>query len=225
MRPLELFRTATFRLAFAYLRLFAVSVLSACSASSTGARRASWPPQADETIRAEVQGLGEQYKRRLIGGLRTIIMERSARSPRSIYLLSLGDVVLAGNLAAWPQDAIVTAPGWINFNYVRADDEDKTVRPARASQIALLGGYRLLVGRDMNEVNAVESTIRTTLLWSLAITGFFGVVGGVWISRVVVRRLEVINRTSREIMSGDLTRRIPHAGQPRRTRRSRRQPE
>ena len=169
--------------------------------------------QADETIAAEALGLGEQYKRRLIGGLRTIVYERSQRQGRSsLYLLSLGDVALAGNLSTWPTDAVETAPGWINFTYVRADDEDREVRPGRAFHISLLGGYKLLVGRDVKEVNAIESTIRSTLLWSLAITGLFGVIGGVWISRNVMRRLEVINRTSRDIMLGDLTRRIPMQG-------------
>ncbi|MBL9096675.1 MAG: HAMP domain-containing histidine kinase [Alphaproteobacteria bacterium] len=211
MRPLDVFRTATFRLAFAYLILFAVSVLLLLGFiywRTAGFMAA----QADETIRAEVQGLGEQYKRRLIGGLRTIIVERSARARNSLYLLSLGDVPLAGNLPGWPPNAVETAPGWINFNYVRGVDDDSEVRPARAARVELLGGYKLLVGRDMTEVNAVESTIRSTLLWSLAITGFFGVVGGVWISRNVMRRLELINRTSRDIMSGDLTRRIPMQG-------------
>ena len=76
MRPLDVFRTATFRLAFAYLILFAVSVLLLLGFiywRTAGFMAA----QADETIRAEVQGLGEQYKRRLIGGLRTIIVERT----------------------------------------------------------------------------------------------------------------------------------------------------
>lgn len=169
--------------------------------------------QADETIFAEFQGLIEQYKRRNIMGLRSIIVERASRpGQRTLYLLAFGDAPLAGNLSPWPADAQETAVGWINFSYARGVEGDKEVRPGRAVQAQLLGGFRLLVGRDMKEVNAIESTIRSTLLWALAITGFFGVAGGVWISRNVVRRLEVINRTSREIMSGDLTRRIPMQG-------------
>lgn len=213
MRFLDVLRTATFRLAFAYLCLFALSVMLLLGFIYW--RTAGFmATQADETIRAEVQGLAEQYKRRGILGLRTIIVERSSRAgQRSLYLLSFGGAPLAGNLSQWPGDAVETAKGWINFTYQRGvDEEDKEVRPGRAYQTDLSGGFRLLVGRDMKEVNAVEGTIRTTLLWALAITVFFGVVGGVWISRNVLRRLEAINRTSREIMSGDLTRRIPVVG-------------
>jgi signal transduction histidine kinase len=212
VRPLDVFRTATFRLAFAYLCLFAVSVMLLLGFIYW--RTAGFmATQADETIAAEALGLGEQYKRRDIAGLRTIIRERSYRlGQRSLYLLSLGGVPMAGNLTVWPSDAVQTSPGWVNFTYARGDDEDREVRPGRAFQIALPNGYALLVGRDMKEVNAIEGSIRQTLLWSLAITVFFGVVGGVWISRNVMRRLEVINRTSRDIMLGDLTRRIPMQG-------------
>lgn len=212
MRLLDVFRTATFRLAFAYLILFAVSVLLLLGFIYW--RTAGFmAQQADETIKAELQGLAEQWKRRGIMGLRTIIVERAQRpGQRTLYLLSFGDSPLAGNLSRWPHDATETAPGWINFSYSRGVEGDQETRPGRASISQMLGGFRLLVGRDMKEVNAIESTIRSTLLWALAITGFFGVAGGVWISRNVMRRLEAINRTSRDIMLGDLTRRIPMQG-------------
>ena len=211
MRPLDVFRTSTFKLAFAYLCLFAVSVLLLLG-FIYWRTAGSMATLANETIAAEVQGLGEQYKRRGINGLRAIIIERSSRPGQRLYLLSLGGIVLNGNLSSWPADGVITEPGWVNFTYTRGTDEDKETRPGRAFQIALPGGYALLVGRDMKEVNDIEGTIRQTLLWSLGITVLFGVVGGVWISRNVMRRLDLINRTSRDIMLGDLTRRIPMQG-------------
>jgi signal transduction histidine kinase len=212
VRLLEVFRTATFRLAFAYLCLFGVSVLLLLGFiywRTTG----FMATQADETINAEVQGLNEQYKRRGLLGLRSIIVERATRpGQRSLYLLSIGSSTLAGNLSQWPANAVETAPGWINFKYERGTEDDKESRPGRAMQFPLGGGFRLLVGRDVGELNAIEGAVRSTLLTALAITALFGVTGGVWISRNVLRRLEVINRTSREIMSGNLARRIPVQG-------------
>ncbi len=212
MRLLEVFRTATFRLAFAYLCLFGMSVLFLLGFiywRTTG----FMATQADETINAEFQGLNEQYKRRGLLGLRSIIVERSTRpGQRSLYLLSVNGRTLAGNLPQWPTDAIETAPQWINFNYERGTEDDKEMRPGRAMHFPFGGGFRLLVGRDVGELTAIEGAVRSTLLTALAITVFFGIVGGVWISRNVLHRLELINRTSREIMSGDLTRRIPVHG-------------
>lgn len=212
MRLLEVFRTATFRLAFAYLLLFGVSVLLLLGFiywRTTG----FMATQADETISAEVQGLHEEYKRRGLPGLRNVIVERLSRpGQRSLYLLNFGDNVLAGNLSSWPRDTVETAPGWINFSYERGSDGDRETRPARAMQFPMRGGFRLLVGRDVGELNAIEGAIRSTLLTALSITALFGIAGGVLISRNVLRRLEAINRTSEDIMSGNLAQRIPVQG-------------
>ncbi len=118
VRFLDVFRTATFRLAFAYLMLFAVSVLLVLG-FIYWRTAGSLATLSDETIKAEVQGLGEQYKRLNIVGLRTIIVERAARQSlrNSLYLLSIGDVPLAGNLSRWPPDAVATDRDWINFTY------------------------------------------------------------------------------------------------------------
>jgi signal transduction histidine kinase len=213
VRFLDVFRTATFRLAFAYLGLFAVSVLVVLG-FIYWRTAGTLSTLSDDAIRAEVQGLAEQYKRFNVMGLRTIIVERAARQSlrNSLYLLTMGDVPLAGNLSTWPPDAVATDRDWINFTYEREDDSEHEKRPGRAYQVTLSGGYRLLVGRDTKEVSAIGDAIRSTLMWAIGITGLIGVLGGVWMSRNVLRRLEVINRTSRDIMSGDLTRRIPVMG-------------
>ena len=212
VRLLDVFRTATFRLAFAYLLLFGVSVLLLLGFiywRTIG----FMAEQADETISAEVQGLNEEAKRRGLLGLRNVIVERLSRpGQRSLYLLTIGDNVLAGNLSSWPRDAVETEPQWVNFTYERGTDADKETRPARAMYFVFRGGFRLLVGRDVGELNAIEGAIRSTLLTALSITALFGIVGGVLISRNVLRRLDAINRTSEDIMSGNLSQRIPVQG-------------
>ena len=160
--------------------------------------------QSDETIQAEIIGLAEQYRRRGLEGLQQVVTERSARTTTSLYLLAGPDgTPIAGNVRGWPA-GITSGP--INFSY------GKEARPGRAILIILPNNYRLLVGRDMKQVNEAEGTIRNTLLYALGLTALFGVIGGAYISRNVMRRLELINRTSQEIMSGDLTRRIPVRG-------------
>ena len=206
---LELFRTATFRLAFTYVCLFAASVILLLGFIYW--RTAGFMlRQSDETIGAEVKGLAEQYVRRGIEGLRQVVMERSARASISLYLLAGPDgTPLAGNVRAWP---VGIASGPINFSYQRQVEDAKETRPGRAILIILPNNYRLLVGRDMKQESEAEDTIRNTLLYALGLTALFGVIGGAYISRNVMRRLELINRTSQEIMSGDLTRRIPVRG-------------
>ena len=224
VRLLDVFRTATFRLAFLYLLLFAVSILLVLGFIylRTAGTLATL---SDEAIRAEVQGLGEQYKRRLMPGLQGIIKERAQNPRNSLYLLASGDIPLAGNLSGWPPDAVADGQDWINFKYVREDDPAHEVRPGRAFHYDLPGGYRLLVGRDTKEVSAISDAIRQTLMWAIGIAGLVGIIGGMWISRNVLRRLETINRASRDIMSGRSHAASAGDGERRRTGRLGDEPE
>jgi signal transduction histidine kinase len=208
VRILDLFRTATFKLLLAYLVLFAASVIFLLGFIYW--RTAGFMSrQVDQTIAAEIQGLREQYLRRGLLGLRQIVLERSAgASGASLYILIAVDGRSLGNLPSWPEGATRDQGGWLNFEYLRGAAASK----ARGQQIALQGGWRLLVARDVADLKAIEATLENTLLYALGLTALFGVIGGAWIARVVLSRLDQINQTSQEIMSGDLSRRIPILG-------------
>ena len=74
------------------------------------------------------------------------------------------------------------------------------------------GGLRLLVGRDIRELAATRELIQDALAWGLAITAALALLGGWLMSAGVVRRIETINEVGREIMDGDLSRRVPSDG-------------
>lgn len=166
--------------------------------------------QVDQTIAAEIQGLSEQYRRRGLIGLRQIVLERAAgNAGASLYVLTAIDGrSLGGNLQALPVNAGRDAGGWLSFSYQRGDH----LSQARGQQLRLQGGFQLLVARDVSDLKAIEATLENTLLYALGLTALFGIIGGAWISRVVLSRLSQINQTSQEIMSGDLSRRIPIVG-------------
>jgi signal transduction histidine kinase len=213
VRILDLFRTATFRLAFAYLCLFAASVIILLGFIYW--RTAGFMSrQIDLTIDAEIQGLAEQYRRRGLLGLRQIVVERSARNAGvSLYLLTAFDgSPLGGNLGRWPDKPAQDRGGWINFEYTRASQEAPETSAARGRHIRLQGNFQLLVARDVRDLSAIEDTLQNTLLYALGLTTFFGVIGGAMISRAVLSRLNEINQTSQEIMQGDLSHRIPIRG-------------
>src|SRR6185503_15306164 len=52
----------------------------------------------------------------------------------------------------------------------------------------------------------------TTLPWTVVLILILGLVGGLLMSQNMLRRLDVINRTSGEIIAGDLSRRVPVNG-------------
>ncbi|HRK71012.1 MAG TPA: HAMP domain-containing sensor histidine kinase [Micropepsaceae bacterium] len=212
MRLLKLLRTTAFRLALVYVLVFAVSagLLIGFIYLSTSSFMAA---QTDETLNAEITGLEEQYRQRGLPGLRQIIIERSSRSESSLYLLANADLSrIAGNLSIWPADAEREPNGYMNFTYDRQVADGIEKRLARARQFRLPGNFYLLVGRDVVDRRGVEDLITDALLWAGALTLALGLLGGFVISRNMMSRIEAINRTSRDIMEGDLSRRVELTG-------------
>ncbi|HJR70089.1 MAG TPA: HAMP domain-containing sensor histidine kinase [Gammaproteobacteria bacterium] len=208
MRLPLLFRTAVFRLTLAYMALFALSV-GALSAFIYWATLGYLESQTNATIEAEINGLYEQFERRSLNGLRNVIEERVARDTegRSYYLLA--DAIgrpLAGNVTYWPIGVDDAHGQWVDF--VQRDSDT----PVRAMLLRVGPGLRLLVGRDIRELTAIRQMLRRASFYGITLTLGLALVGGVLLAVSAERRLAEINRTTRQIIAGDLTRRAPHRG-------------
>ena len=170
--------------------------------------------QTDATIEAEITGLAERYRLTSLDGLVRSIRERLGRNPTGSTVYLLTDPAfrpIAGNLDRWP-DATPGEDGWLSFTLEQAGLGEGAVHLARARTFVLRGGFHLLVGRDMHELTEIRALIVRTLIWGLGISVLLGVAGGFMMSRSTMRRIEAINETSREIIQGDLSRRIPTEG-------------
>lgn len=209
MRLPRLFRTNVFRLTLAYMALFALSV-GALSAFIYSATLGYLDTQTNAIIEAEISGLRETYERSGLGGLRDVIQERAARDyeqeRRSFYLLAnpIGEPV-AGNLRAWPIGANDALGQWVDFVQSGSDT------PVRALLLQV-GPYRLLVGRDIRELTAIRQVLRSASIYGISLTLALALVGGLLLAISAERRLAEINRTTRQIMAGDLSRRAPLKG-------------
>jgi signal transduction histidine kinase len=205
-----LLHSSTFRLALIYMVLFGASVLMLLGFIywSTAAYLTQ---QTDETIEAEIADLAERYRTAGLAGLTTLISARLSRKPAgsAIYLLvDKGLDPLLGNLDRWPR-GVAVKDGWMDFRLEGPGADKADVHPARARVFRIEGGFLLLVGRDIHDLELTKQRIIITLVWGLAITLVLGGLGGAMMSRTTVRRIESINQASREIISGDLGRRIP----------------
>jgi signal transduction histidine kinase len=205
-----LLHSSTFRLALIYMVLFGASVLLLLGFIywSTAAYLTQ---QTDQTIEAEIADLAERYRTAGLAGLTTLISERLSRKPAgsAVYLLVNKSLdPLLGNLNRWPRNAQVQN-GWVDFQLEEPGADNADIHPARARVFRIEGGYLLLVGSDIHDLERTKQRIIITLAWGLAITLVLGGLGGAMMSRSTVRRIESINQASREIISGDLTRRIP----------------
>jgi hypothetical protein len=86
------------------------------------------------------------------------------------------------------------------------------VKAARARAFFLQEGFYLLVGRDVQERREIESLITNALIWAIGLTVALGLAGGLFMSRNMLARVDEINRSSLDIMGGDLSQRLPIAG-------------
>ena len=208
LRLPSLLRTGVFHLTLVYMALFGASV-AALSAFFYWSTIGSLERQSDSVIEAELTGLAEQYRRRGVPGLVEIIQERTRRDVdgRSIYLFVTPDLrPLAGNMGAWPT-VLERNSGWVNF--VKFDAENAEI-PARA-RVQQVGqeGYMLMVGRANDELALLNQNFKRALIWGIGLTTGLALVGGLLMSLQAQRRVAEINRTTRQIIAGDLSRRIP----------------
>jgi signal transduction histidine kinase len=213
----KLFRTTTFKLTLVYLTVFALFAAFLLGYFALNTRRLI-TEQITDTVNAEITGLSEQYRQ---GGIRRLVIVVDARARRpgsSLYLVTTfnGDA-LAGNVTAL-QTGILDSPGWTETVYRRLDETegaDQQTHPEHRALVRVFqlpGGFRLLVGRDLDERERLYRIVVAAGRWSVAIVLVLGLAGGLFVTRRVLRRVDAMTETTRSIMAGDLGERLPVAG-------------
>ena len=206
----KLFRTTVFKLSLAYLVIFAIGCGLLLGRVGLTARLFI-DEQTAETIDAEINGLSEAYER---GGIRRLVdaVERRSRQPgSSLYLVTtFAGESIVGNVAEISTGVLET-PGGSEITYKRVGD-DGAAHPAVARVFVLPGGFRLLVGRDLADREALRGILVRTLLTSLVWLTVVGVFGGAFVAARVLKRVDAMNESARGIMLGEMLRRLPMAG-------------
>ncbi len=163
-------------------------------------------------VSAELTGLADEYERRGLIGLITAIERRlpSASERDALYLLTdrFGNK-LAGNLKHWPED-ITAGSGWVDLEVRRADNDELV--PVSAASIRLPGGERLIVGRDAVARQQFDRVLLRSVALALGIALLLSLLTGWLFTRLVFSRLSDIASTAENIVSGDLSRRMPIRG-------------
>ena len=136
------------------------------------------------------------------------------RSDPSVYLLvDQNNNFVAGNLQKWPAEFLHVDGDGDRLEFAaQVYHEDNTLHPhpvrALVTVVPNTGGFKLLIGRDIFEIEALKKEFFELFLWSIFATVVLAIVGAYWVSRIVSRRLEKVNALSRSVMEGDLSQRI-----------------
>ena len=207
----KLFRTTAFKLTLVYLTVFALFAMFLLAYFAWNTRRLV-TEQITQTVDAEIVGLSEQFN---LGGIRrlvTIVDTRARRPGSSLYLVTTNaGEALAGNVGSLPP-GLLQNPGWTETEYRRLEETEGPEHHALVRVIQLPGGFRLLVGRDLDERERLYDVVLSAGKWSAAIVVVLGLAGGFFVARRVLKRVDAMTETTRTIMGGDLSGRLPVAG-------------
>jgi len=211
---LRLFRTTAFKLSLVYLAVFTIfaGFLILYIASNTAKLVSS---QIREAVELERKALADQYR---LGGIRRLtraIELRSRRPGASLYLVTdINGGRIVGNVESLPASILTDTDSRIqSVPYSRfGDDDDPQKHLALVRVFQLPGGYTVLVGRDMGERERFIAIIQRSLMLTAALMVVLGLASWLFVSRRVMKRIDSVADTSRQIMAGDLTGRLEVTG-------------
>ncbi|MDQ0324497.1 signal transduction histidine kinase [Rhodopseudomonas julia] len=210
---LRLLRTTAFKLAAVYLAVFTIfaAFLIFYIAKNTTQLLTT---QLAEAVDQETRELARQYE---VGGLSRVarIIDRHSRQPgASLYLVTDpdGDIIV-GNVAAVPPEVLLHPDSDLHpIPYRRLEEDTSADHVALVRVFALPGGFRLLVGRDIGERQRFVAIIRQALILTVGLMVVLGLASWLFVSRRVLKRIDSISATSRQIMTGDLSGRLEVTG-------------
>src|ERR1700704_5072684 len=201
-------RPTAFRLTLAYLFLFALFAASLLGYFAWNTRRLI-TEQITTTVNAETGEISEIFGRWGLRGLVSTIENRALRPGANLYLVtaSTGQAI-AGNVGSLGPGVMATT-GWSETAYRRLDEQDAADHRALVRVTELSSGFRLLIGRDLEERRRLFGIVAEAAQWSILIVVVLGLGGGVFVARRVLRRIDAMTGTTQRIMAGDLSGRLP----------------
>jgi signal transduction histidine kinase len=209
-RFLGVLDTSPFRIAIVYSIVFACGAAALLGVVDFAVSRVV-DGSTDNLIEAEVQGLREQVLVLSRSDFIELIEQRSQDQDvrGAVYLMVDPQLrPVAGNVPAWPKlDA--GAGKWFLFKVSVPFGDETREHEMRAQRFPLPGGYRMLVGHDVQERQDVKSLMMRGLIAAVVMTLLLGLGGGFWMGRRILAQAGAISAVATQIMRGDLSQRLP----------------
>ena len=204
----KLIRTTAFRLTLVYLLLFALFAASLLGYFAWNTRRLI-TEQITTTVNAEIGEISDIYARLGLRGLVFTIENRALRPGANLYLVTTpAGLAVAGNVGSLAP-GVMASLGWSETAYRRLDEQNTRDHRALVRVSELTSGFRLLIGRDLEERRRLFGIVAKAAQWSLLVVVVLGIGGGIFVARRVLRRIDAMTGTTRRIMAGDLSGRLP----------------
>jgi len=204
----KLIRTTAFRLTLVYLFLFALFAAFLLGFFAWNTRHLI-TEQITTTVNAETGEISDIFGRRGLRGLVNTIENRALRPGANLYLVTTpAGQAIAGNVGSLAP-GVMASTGWSETAYRRLDDQDNANHFALVRVTELSSGFRLLIGRDLEERRRLFGIVAKAGQFSLLVVVVLGLGGGIFVARRVLRRIDAMTDTTQRIMAGDLSGRLP----------------
>jgi signal transduction histidine kinase len=167
-----------------------------------------------EELQTDLDGYSALYEQRRIIAVRQAMEFRAAQTAdydRVFLLLDKGGAFLGGNIPAWPDGVEAAGSGFgvspaVTFALTTPDGASATYLGVARS---LPGGFPVLVARSMADRDRLLGTMRRVIgAVALAMAGLS--LGAGWmVSRMVLARINLVNRLADQVAAGNIAARIP----------------
>ncbi|CAM2156586.1 histidine kinase [Pararobbsia alpina] len=160
--------------------------------------------EVDERLIGEIAEFSPIGKAQAIADI-TALSHRDVASSRPYGVFDNQYRWLAGNIRTLPRAADKTP-----FDYVQSVDSGRDADPGhfRGIIVPTTSGLRIVVGHSMDEILGFDRTLVKMLCVGLALTILLSISCGIALTRMSNRRIRAVSATARDIMSGQLNRRL-----------------
>ena len=170
--------------------------------------------KVDNEIIQESTRLSQVYKRyKEVGLIREIQYLSKTPNPNLYILRDSNNKFIAGNFSdtdsLWNLKRL--DKGGVLFSFEKKNNSGEIIRKYyfRGKEFIVRNKYNLIVARDVSYENYLKDRFFNTILSTSLLIISLGLLGGYVLSRNFLNRISAINKTSIEIMDGDLSMRLP----------------
>jgi signal transduction histidine kinase len=198
----RVFRSSGFRLALVYAAITGISFVVLFGVifwSTTRFMR----HQIDDSVLSEIDEIRTDARGKNSDEIEALVRDLAKHSSGFVYVLQdSAGVVRAGNLPA-----LHPIPGVREWDVASSPGESAHA-DIRGLGVPFAGDY-LFVGWSTHQLHDMEQMVVGTFVWGFAASIALALAGGFVMSGRLLRKIQSISDTSRDIVESDLSRRIP----------------
>ncbi|GAB5376117.1 MAG: ATP-binding protein [Acuticoccus sp.] len=209
--PARLVRTTAFKLTLVYLCVFVALSLGLIGYISS-TTSSLFDRQLELALDRELAELTTEFRAANLFKVMRTISQRAMQPDASVYLITDGGGnAIAGNVSELMYDtALASDSDPFPVRYIHLNREEASEANRAMAKFAELGaGYRLLIARDVEDRIEFSTIIKRSIRGAIVVVVALALLSWIFLSRSVLRKVDAVAASARQIIAGDVHRRLP----------------